>query len=58
MCVGVTLFPARILIETYNQVQAGFWIATDQISWLPSEVSEEELGKVVIEGVTTCRKRE
>lgn len=46
--VGAIQYPDRILIETEDQVKHSFWIRTDQITFLPVNVSDKEIGETLL----------
>jgi len=45
--IGATLYPDKIILATENKVKDGFWIVTEQVSILPTDIDNSELGEAV-----------
>ncbi|MBK0403713.1 CdiI family contact-dependent growth inhibition immunity protein [Adhaeribacter sp. BT258] len=53
--IGATLYPDKIILATENKVKDGFWIVTDQVSILPTDIDDSDLGEAVRKHLTLSK---
>jgi len=45
--VSATLYPGRILVQTYDRAKERFWLGTTNLSFLNSEIDDKTLGATI-----------
>ncbi|TNE53327.1 MAG: hypothetical protein EP338_12390 [Bacteroidetes bacterium] len=55
--VGAIHYPDRILIETHHQLKSGQWIRSNTLSFVKSEISDQELGELVVRHLDLSQDR-